>query len=172
MSLHLSTSLNDTDTLSHSSCPTWILQHLQRGDDKASSLLQLPVNATGCHTTDTHSRVQRAAQNPHKSSQKSVKEESYASCLSTAASKWLNMDSIDVKNRLSSVGFNKVARWFEITEISRKKSSRSGPQLLWRHRFQHNPGVKDTGLETDHTRTGTFTLCPDGPFTSCVYSFS
>lgn len=64
----------DGSRLSHTSCPTWILQHLRGEDDKASSLLQHPVNTTGCHTTDTHSRVQSAAQNPHMSSQKVLKE--------------------------------------------------------------------------------------------------
>lgn len=40
--------------------------------------------------------------------------------------------------------------------------------------YKRNPAVKDMGLETDHTLTGTFTLCPDGPlsFKSRVYSFS
>lgn len=82
---------------------------------------------------------------------------------------------MDVKHqhltRLSSVGFKKTPDDLKSPEYPVKMFC-SGPQLLMRHLFQHNPAVKDTGLEPDHTRTGTFTLCPDGPFTSCVYSFS
>lgn len=81
---------------------------------------------------------------------------------------------MDVKHqhltRLSSVGFKKTPDDLKSPEYPVKMFC-SGPQLLMRHLFQHNPAVKDTGLEPDHTRTGTFTLCPDGPFTSCVYSF-
>lgn len=60
-----------------------------------------------------------------------------------------------------------------------KEMIQSGPYLLSENHlesliYNNNPTVKDISQETDHTLTGMFTLCPDGPLSckSCVYSFS